>query len=105
VSGAKDTIRRHGGSAADIEVAFPVRALLRAEGVSCRLLPGGRAVTLQHRGPFQEIGRAYRRLFDHLREKDLRPSLPTREVYLKGPGMLFSGNPKHYVTEIQVLVG
>jgi DNA-binding transcriptional MerR regulator len=88
---------------ADIEVAFPIRAPLHADGVSCRILPGGRAVALQHRGPLLEIGRAYRRIFDHLREKDLHPSLPSREVYLKGPGMLFPGNPKNYVTEVQVV--
>ena len=29
-------------------------------------------------------------------------TLPTREVYLKGPGMIFRGNPKKYVTEIQL---
>jgi hypothetical protein len=28
--------------------------------------------------------------------------MPTREVYLKGPGMIFKGNPKRYLTEIQV---
>ena len=28
--------------------------------------------------------------------------LPTREVYIKGPGMIFKGNPKKYLTEIQI---
>ena len=27
--------------------------------------------------------------------------LPTREVYHKGPGMFFRGNPQKYLTEIQ----
>ena len=30
--------------------------------------------------------------------------LPTREVYLKGPGMLLKGNPEKYLTEIQIPV-
>jgi hypothetical protein len=30
--------------------------------------------------------------------------MPTREVYLKGPGMIFKGNPKNYLTEIQIQV-
>lgn len=30
--------------------------------------------------------------------------MPTREVYLKGPGMIFKGNPKNYLTEIQMLI-
>ena len=87
---------------ADIEVAFPVRAQVRADGIDCRVLPGGRAVTLVHRGPYEEIGRTYRRIFDYMGERKLRPSVPSREVYLKGPGMLFAGNPKKYLTEIQV---
>jgi len=28
--------------------------------------------------------------------------MPTREVYLKGPGMIFKGNPRNYLTEIQI---
>jgi DNA-binding transcriptional MerR regulator/DNA gyrase inhibitor GyrI len=88
---------------ADMEVAFPVRKAVRAEGVSCRVLSGGRAVTLVHRGPYAEIGRTYGRLFDYLGEKNLTPSKPSRELYLKGPGML-PGNPKRYLTEVQVIV-
>jgi effector-binding domain-containing protein len=30
--------------------------------------------------------------------------LPSREVYLKGPGIIFRGNPKKYLTEIQILI-
>ncbi|NIM18127.1 MAG: MerR family transcriptional regulator, partial [Candidatus Aminicenantes bacterium] len=29
--------------------------------------------------------------------------LPTREQYLKGPGMIFRGNPKKYVTRLMML--
>lgn len=28
--------------------------------------------------------------------------LPTREIYVKGPGLIFKGNPKNYLTEIQL---
>ena len=30
--------------------------------------------------------------------------MPTREIYHKGPGMIFRGSPKNYLTEIQFLV-
>ena len=30
--------------------------------------------------------------------------LPSREVYIKGPGMIFRGNPKKYLTEIQIMI-
>jgi DNA-binding transcriptional MerR regulator len=89
---------------ADIEVAFPVKKPVRAEKIDCRILKGGRAVTVIHRGPYSEIGRSYKRLFDYLGEKGLSPVSPSREVYLKGPGMLFAGNPKKYLTELRVLV-
>ena len=29
-------------------------------------------------------------------------ALPTREVYVKGPGLIFKGNPKNYLMEIQL---
>ncbi len=89
---------------ADIEVAFPVKKPVRAEKVDCRILTGGRAVTVIHRGPYSEIGRSYKRVFNYLGEKGLSPAAPSREVYLKGPGMLFAGNPKKYLTELRVLV-
>jgi hypothetical protein len=31
-------------------------------------------------------------------------SVPCREVYIKGPGMIFKGNPKNYLTEIQLMI-
>jgi effector-binding domain-containing protein len=36
-----------------------------------------------------------------VKEKGYTVVSPTREVYLKGPGMIFKGNPRKYVTEIQ----
>lgn len=40
----------------------------------------------------------------YVKEKGYRVALPTREVYLKGPGMILKGNPKKYLTEIQMLL-
>ena len=34
----------------------------------------------------------------------METQLPSREVYLKGPGMILRGNPKNYLTEIQIPV-
>lgn len=30
---------------------------------------------------------------------------PIREIYIKGPVMIFLGNPKKYITEIQFMFG
>jgi effector-binding domain-containing protein len=89
---------------ADFEACFPVRQARDVEGISVRELPGGHCVSLLHRGPYDELGRSYAKLIDYIGQKDLKVSTPSREVYIKGPGMIFRGNPKKYLTEIQFLV-
>jgi effector-binding domain-containing protein len=44
----------------------------------------------------------YAKILSEAGRRDLKISLPTREMYLKGPGMIFKGNPKNYLTEIQL---
>jgi effector-binding domain-containing protein len=36
-----------------------------------------------------------------LKQKSYTVVGPPREIYIKGPGMIFRGNPKKYLTEIQ----
>lgn len=86
---------------ADFEVCMPVRRRVQVDGIDVRELPGGRCVSLVHRGPYEELKRSYARLIDHLKENGLTIQSPSREVYLKGPGMIFRGNSKKYLTEIQ----
>ncbi|HMP82261.1 MAG TPA: MerR family transcriptional regulator [Verrucomicrobiota bacterium] len=90
---------------ADIEPCFPVRKPVAADGVSVRELPGGRCLTLVHRGPYDQLGRSYAKILKRAGAPEIKLTLPTREVYLKGPGMIFKGNPKNYLTEIQLPVG
>ncbi|RKF22228.1 MerR family transcriptional regulator [Alginatibacterium sediminis] len=68
------------------------------------LLVGGCFVSLVHEGSYESIGIAYKRVFDYIKEQDLKTELPIREVYLKGPGMIFKGNSKKYRTQILVPV-
>lgn len=89
---------------ADIEATFPVRKKVSIEGIGCRVLTGGKAVTLIHRGPFEELGASYLKLYRYCRVNDLKTALPTREQYLKGPGMIFKGNPKKYITKLIMLL-
>jgi DNA-binding transcriptional MerR regulator/DNA gyrase inhibitor GyrI len=89
---------------ADFEPCMPVRKAMPVEGFNVRELPGGKCVTLVHRGPYSEIGRSYEKVLRYIKQRGYEMLLPTREVYLKGPGMIFKGNPKKYLTEIQVLV-
>jgi DNA-binding transcriptional MerR regulator/effector-binding domain-containing protein len=87
---------------ADFEPCFPIRKEVAAAGISVRTLPGGRGLTLIHRGPYDQLGRSYAKILPVVNGRKLHLALPTREVYLKGPGMIFKGNPKNYLTEIQL---
>lgn len=89
---------------ADFEVCMPIRRRVNADGIDVHELLGGSCVSLMHRGPHEELNRSYARLLDHVKEAGLKVQSPSREVYLKGPGMIFKGNPKKYLTEIQFLI-
>lgn len=83
------------------EPCMPVRKNIATDGISIRELLGGRCVTLVHRGPYEELCRSYARLLKYVKDHGYDIVLPTREVYLKGPGMILRGNPRKYLTEIQ----
>lgn len=89
---------------ADIEPCVPVRNCKPFEGISIRQLPGGRCVSLLHTGPYDQLGQSYAQILDYVRGRGYEVQLPTREIYHKGPGMIFRGNPKNYLTEIQFFV-
>jgi effector-binding domain-containing protein len=72
--------------------------------VVVHLLPGGLAVSLVHRGPYALLGRSYEKVFSHVRSRGLVALTPSYEVYLRGPGAIFRGDPRRYLTEIQVRV-
>jgi DNA-binding transcriptional MerR regulator/effector-binding domain-containing protein len=89
---------------ADFEACMPIRGGNPMEDVTVRELPGGRCVSLLHQGPYDQLSRSYARILDYIHEKGYSVALPTREIYHKGPGMIFRGNPKNYITEIQMLI-
>ena len=89
-------------SDADFEPCFPIRKRVDIPGVSIRSLPAARCITLVHRGAYDQLGRSYAKIVKHIRDHDLKISLPSREIYLKAPGMIFKGNSKNYLTEIQL---
>jgi len=89
---------------ADFEVCLPVREGKEIEGIAVRSLEGGHCVSLIHKGPFEELGRSYGKIFNYLQEKKYHPLSPSREVYLKGPGMELPSNSANYLTEIQFMI-
>lgn len=89
---------------ADFEACMPIAGGNAADGITTRDLAGGRCVSLLHVGPYEGLGRSYAKILEYIRDKGHEVVMPTREVYLKGPGMIFRGNPEMYLTEIQMLV-
>jgi DNA-binding transcriptional MerR regulator/DNA gyrase inhibitor GyrI len=89
---------------ADYETCMPVRGGAAADGIEVRELPGGECVALLHQGPYDQLSRSYEKAIGYAKAKGYTLVRPCREVYLKGPGMIFKGNPKKYLTEIQLMV-
>ena len=74
---------------ADFEPCFPIGKRVDVDGIEVHELPSGSCLSLIHVGPYEELSRSYGALFEHARERGLEITLPTREIYLKGPGMAF----------------
>jgi len=89
---------------ADFEPCIPVKRVVEAEGVSSRILRGGQAFTIIHQGPYDSLSDSYKIVMDAMKAKGVKARVPSREIYLKGPGMILKGNPKNYLTEIQFLI-
>ena len=86
---------------ANFEPCMPLKKRIEVEGISVRELPGGRCLSLMHLGPYEKLSASYDRLREYVKQQGCNVQLPTREVYHKGPGMFFKGNPAKYLTEIQ----
>ena len=89
---------------ADFEACLPVEKCESSGEVTVRTLPGGRCVSLLHQGPYDTLGRSYELISKYVNEKHYEIKSPSREIYIKGPGMIFKGNPKNYITEIQMMI-
>jgi len=89
---------------ADFEACMPIAKGESTEEIDVKVLPGGRCVSLLHQGPFDTLGRSYELLTKYINEKRYQVKCPSREIYIKGPGMIFKGNSQNYVTEIQMMI-
>jgi DNA-binding transcriptional MerR regulator/effector-binding domain-containing protein len=89
---------------ADFEACIPLKKKKDIAGADVRELCGGKCVALVHKGAYDELHGSYQRLMTYIKEKGYQVIAPPREIYIKGPGMIFRGNPKKYITEIQFLV-
>ncbi len=89
---------------ADIESCMPIKKVKQVPGLTVREFPGGKCVALVHQGSYDTLGRSYEKVMAYIKQKGYRVRLPIRELYLKGPGMIFRGKPEKYLTEIQIFI-
>ncbi len=86
--------------AADIEICVAVKKPMTGKDVAALNLEGGKFITTVHVGPYETLCEAYEAMGNYIKEKGLAVELPSREVYVKGPGVFLKGNPQKYETEI-----
>ncbi|MDF2654751.1 MAG: putative transcriptional regulator [Bacillota bacterium] len=87
---------------ADLELCLPTKKRISHPDVEGKQLPAIRAICTSHLGSYSKLNLAYKAIFDYAGAHDLTCLTPSREVYLKGPGMIFKGNEASYITEIIV---
>lgn len=73
---------------------------INIKGIECRQIKGGRAITFMHKGPYEKISISYQKIYKYCQDENIGIRIPTREAYIKGPGLIFKGNPRNYLTKI-----
>ena len=92
---------------ADIEACLVLRpegTITEKDGAQIKVLPSQRVAQVVHQGGYDRIGEAYQRVFDFLRAEGATATTPSREVYMKGPGMILPRSPRKFVTLVQLPV-
>lgn len=87
---------------ADIELCLPVKRPVRNAEVEYKTMPGIRAIFTRHFGAYENISFAYKALYQYADKASIQLTTPSREIYVKGPGTIFRGNPDKYITDILI---
>jgi DNA-binding transcriptional MerR regulator len=85
---------------ADLELCVPTKKKVSHPDVTAQTLPAVKAICTTHVGSYEKLHNAYKALTDYANERGLSMVTPSREIYVKGPGMVFRGNEDNYITEI-----
>jgi effector-binding domain-containing protein len=64
-------------------------------------LPAANVVSAIHKGPYEEVGVAYTRLFEYIKNNDLKAAGPSRSLYLNDPNEV---SEEELLTEVQIPV-
>ncbi|MDA1477808.1 GyrI-like domain-containing protein [Bacillus changyiensis] len=84
----------------ELELCVPTAKTPVGNGIEVKEMPRVKAISIIHVGPYETLSRAHQKIEQYAQEHHLKLHLPFREVYIKGPGLIFKGNPHQYMTEI-----
>ena len=71
----------------DVEIGFPVARALPGKGdITPGQIPGGKAATCMHIGPYGDVDAAYDALKAYMEAEGYEPGGPPYEMYLNDPG-------------------
>lgn len=84
----------------ELELCVPTLETPNDNGITVKETPRIKAVCVTHIGPYETMNLAYDAINHYAQQNNLTLHPPFREVYIKGPGMFFKGNPNKYITEI-----
>jgi effector-binding domain-containing protein len=83
----------------DMEVCVPIAVEAGGKGeILGHVLPGGKAISILYRGAYDGVSPSYEALFAYMKENNLSPAGPAREVYLTDPSQ--AETPADNLTEI-----
>ena len=75
------------GGAVDLECGMPVAAPLKGtDRIRAGELPGGKAATVTHTGPYDQLGQTWEKLMAWMKSEGLEPAGAPWEVYVTDPG-------------------
>lgn len=83
---AEEVMKADSEGTADVEVAVPVsKEVAETDEIKYYTLPGGKMAKIIHKGPYEDCGPTYEKLFEWIAENGKTITGPTREIYLNDP--------------------
>lgn len=86
-----------------LEVAFPIigKVTMTSPEFKVKNLPVRKVAYLVHKGSYETMSLAYKKLYEYIKEKGLDMNGPMAEIYLSDPN---TTKPEDILTEIQVMI-
>lgn len=84
----------------ELELCVPTAETPNKNGISIKEMPKIKSLCTTHIGSYENLFLAYKAVYKYTKEHSISLKSPYREVYIKGPGLFFKGNPNKYITEI-----